>query len=122
MTLYFEPWQLVAVCLLTIIGAAVVALVLVGLLGAWLFRDSGSVPVALADDDDEADGFREDCAYCRSLRAGWDAGVNAESHANYHLRLDGWEFSPSTTVVSQTDPRHNPLTCVECLGRDRGSF
>lgn len=48
MTLHFEPWQLVAVCLLTIIGAAVVALVLVGLLGAWLFRDRGSVPVARA--------------------------------------------------------------------------
>ena len=46
MTLYFEPWQLIAVCLLTIIGAAVVAIVLVGLLGAWLFRDRGSVPVA----------------------------------------------------------------------------
>lgn len=48
MTLYFEPWQLVVVCLLTVIGAAVVALIVVGLLGVWLLRDSGSVPVAKA--------------------------------------------------------------------------
>lgn len=83
MTLHFEPWQLVAVCLLTIIGAAVVAIVLVGLLGAWLFRDRGSVPVALADDDE------------------------ADDRSN---------------VLPYRDPRHNPLTCRECLGAEKGSF
>lgn len=58
MTLYFEQWQLVAVCVLTIIGAAVVALVLVGLLGAWLFRDRGSVPVARAVAEPTPTGVR----------------------------------------------------------------
>ena len=82
MTLYFEPWQLVAVCLLTIIGAAVVALVLVGLLGAWLLRDGGSVPVAKAVA----------------------------------------EPVDRSNVLPYRDPRHNPLTCPECAGVEKGSF
>ncbi len=82
MTLYFEPWQLVAVCLLTVIGAAVVALIVVGLLGAWLLRDSGSVPVAKSAAKPE----------------------------------------PVADVVPLRDAHHDPLTCRECLGADRGGF
>jgi hypothetical protein len=120
MTLYFEPWQLVAVCLLTIIGAAVVAIVLVGLLGAWLFRDRGSVPVARTVADEEAEGFRDDCVYCRSLRARWDSGVNIERHAAYHRTLDEWAPRPSSTV--RLHAVHDRDACDACAGRDRGSF
>lgn len=32
------------------------------------------------------------------------------------------ETVASRTVVPLHDPRHDPLTCSECMGSDRGSF
>lgn len=100
MTLYFEPWQLVAVCLLTIVGAAVVAVVLVGLLGAWLFRDRGSVPVA------------------RTVAEPKPQSVKGAAPGSGPVPA----MPPAPKSSVRLHAVHDRDACDACAGRDRGSF